>query len=47
MVRDIQPGDKGSSPFDLTAVDGVLFFSAGNETRGRELWRTVRKAKHS
>ncbi len=38
MVRDIQPGDVGSHPHELTAVGGRLFFTADDGVHGDELW---------
>lgn len=45
MVRDLRAGliqDRPASsfPVELTALNGVLFFSADNGIHGRELWRT-------
>ncbi|WP_052518858.1 ELWxxDGT repeat protein [Archangium violaceum] len=39
-VADIFPGVEGSSPHELTAVGGVLFFAARDPEHGDELWRT-------
>ena len=47
LVKDIWPGFRGSKPGDLTAVGGTLYFAARDAKHGRELWRTVKKAKHS
>jgi len=38
LVTDIYPGSGDSYPGYLTAVDGALFFEAGDGTHGRELW---------
>jgi hypothetical protein len=50
LVRDIYPGMTGSHPYDLTNVNGKLYFSASdvgnymyspqtnNGPYGRELW---------
>ena len=40
LVKDINPGADSSSPMELTAVNGVLLFSAddGTGTSRRELW---------
>ena len=45
LVKDINPGvyyqSYGSDPGDLTAVNGILYFSAGDGGEaGRELWRS-------
>lgn len=41
LVRDINPADQmGSQPFELTEVNGILFFSASDMVHGRELWRS-------
>jgi hypothetical protein len=37
-VKDIYPGSSGSSPYNLTDVNGTLFFSA-QDLEGRELWK--------
>jgi ELWxxDGT repeat protein len=45
MVEDaipgggINPGSANSSPSNLANVSGTLYFSAGDSTNGRELWR--------
>ena len=38
LVRDILPGADSSSPCQLTAGDGVLYFTAWDPANGRELW---------
>ena len=38
-VFDIWPGSSGSAPNNLVDVNGILFFSAGDDTAGVELWR--------
>ena len=43
LLKDIQPNlsfPNGSNPLDFTNVNGTLFFSAGDTTLGRELWKT-------
>ncbi|NJL19317.1 MAG: hypothetical protein HC901_03315 [Bdellovibrionaceae bacterium] len=40
MVKDILPGTASSSISNLTAVDGVLFFSANDGMNGTELWKS-------
>lgn len=41
LVRDIYDGTGGSSsPRGLTDVEGTLFFTASDPTRGRGLWRS-------
>ena len=41
LVRDIQPGSKGSTPFRWAGVNGTLFFAADDGTRGFELWTST------
>ncbi len=38
LVRDINPGRKGSFPEGFTGVNGRVFFSAADAANGRELW---------
>src|SRR5262249_36261710 len=38
LVKDIRPGGAGSSPLNLTAFNGLLYFTAGDGAHGRELW---------
>ena len=38
LVRDINPVD-ASTPKNLTAQDGIIYFSADDGTHGEELWR--------
>ncbi|MFM7166835.1 MAG: ELWxxDGT repeat protein [Planctomycetaceae bacterium] len=38
LVRDIQPGDTGSSPEGLTVMGGAVYFWADDGVNGRELW---------
>ncbi|MDJ0719178.1 MAG: DUF4347 domain-containing protein [Prochloraceae cyanobacterium] len=51
LVKDINPvfkagdGGVGSDPLDLTNVNGTLYFSADDETNGRELWKSDGTAK--
>jgi ELWxxDGT repeat protein len=40
MVKDIMPGNDGSTPMSLTVLDGVLYFTAQDNTAGWELWRS-------
>ena len=39
-MKDILPGSGGSSPANLTSVNGILYFTADNGSDGRELWRS-------
>jgi len=39
LVKDIYPGIGGSSPVNLTDVNGTLYFSASDAT-GRKLWKS-------
>jgi ELWxxDGT repeat protein len=52
LVRDINPGDDDglggpddSSPFYLARLGKRIYFSAGDDEHGRELWRTNGKRK--
>jgi ELWxxDGT repeat protein len=40
MVKDIWPGANGSTPDDLTNVNGTLYFEADDGTHGIELWKS-------
>lgn len=40
LVKDIKPGAASAEPFDLTKVNGALFFTADDATHGSELWRS-------
>src|SRR4051812_44840696 len=40
LVKDIRPGNLGSSPQFLTNVNGTLFFRADDGTNGRVLWKS-------
>jgi len=45
MVKDIRtdgedPVPYGSMPYDLTAVNGIVFFTADNAVDGEKLWRS-------
>src|SRR4029453_7706767 len=40
LVKDIRPGDTGSSPAQLTAAGGVLYFTADDGVAGREVWKS-------
>jgi hypothetical protein len=37
-LHDINPGSGSSSPYFLTAMDGILYFRANDGTNGIELW---------
>ena len=41
LVLDLNPGVASSNPTFLLSVDGVVFFSATDGYRGRELWKTT------
>ncbi|MEC8687853.1 MAG: ELWxxDGT repeat protein [Cyanobacteriota bacterium] len=38
FVRDINPGQRSSSPNDFSSINGLLYFSADDGIHGRELW---------
>ena len=38
LVKDINPGVTGSSPFYLTNTGGQVFFQADDGAHGIELW---------
>jgi ELWxxDGT repeat protein len=41
MLKDIYPGAaNGSYPSDFKTINGLLYFTANNNTSGRELWKT-------
>jgi ELWxxDGT repeat protein len=40
LVKDIQPGDKGSSPSSMLTVGDKVYFTADDGVHGLELWRT-------
>lgn len=42
LVRDINIGPTGSSPFNLTKLGGGIFFGADDGLTGKELWRNNR-----
>ncbi|MEG5002090.1 DUF4347 domain-containing protein, partial [Microcoleus sp. B5-C4] len=39
-VKDIKPGDVTSNPYELTNVNGTLYFSGYDGTHGQELWKS-------
>ena len=40
IVRDLNPGASGSSPYNITAYRGSAFFVAWTPAHGAELWRS-------
>jgi len=40
MVKDISTGLVSSEPINLTAINGILYFTAFHEIIGRELWKS-------
>jgi len=40
LVKDIAPGTAGSSPAELTNVNGTLHFRANDRLAGEELWKS-------
>ncbi|MBC7889804.1 MAG: T9SS type A sorting domain-containing protein [Ferruginibacter sp.] len=41
LLKDIYPGDQGSSPdIEIAVLNGFLYFTAERPAEGRELWRT-------
>lgn len=40
LVKDINPGDNGSLPTSLIAMENVLYFAATDGENGKELWRS-------
>lgn len=40
LVREINPGNRGSDPGEFTVFDGALFFQATRPDTGSELWKT-------
>jgi len=40
LLQNIAPGQSSSSPSDLTAFNGAVYFTARNDTTGRELWKS-------
>lgn len=40
LIKDINPGDRGSYPTWLTEESGTLLFVASDNTHGAELWRS-------
>lgn len=40
LVKDIRTGSSNSTPFSLININGTLFFSAYDNTNGRELWKS-------
>ncbi|MBC7923566.1 MAG: T9SS type A sorting domain-containing protein [Ferruginibacter sp.] len=41
LVKEINPPlNRGSNPTQLTSVNGLLYFVAGDDVNGRELWRS-------
>lgn len=40
VLKDIAPGEGGSSPKELTAIGMSLYFNANGGINGREIWKT-------
>lgn len=40
LVKEIRPGNSGSSPEGLVDVNGTLFFRADDGVNGKELWKS-------
>src|SRR5215217_7609545 len=40
LVKDIYAGTTGSLPYDITDVNGTLFFTANEPSSGQELWKS-------
>ena len=40
MLKDISPGETQSNPAGFMVLGGVIYFSAGDETHGWELWKS-------
>ncbi|HYI01666.1 ELWxxDGT repeat protein, partial [Hyalangium sp.] len=40
LVQNIRVGTHGAVPFDLTDVNGTLYFTANDGLHGRELWKS-------
>ncbi len=40
LVKDFNPGSKGSSVHSLTVMNGVLFFAANDGVHGEEMWKS-------
>lgn len=40
LVKNIQPGNGSSEPFELTLLNDTVYFIADDGTNGKELWRS-------
>jgi len=40
MVKDINPGSLGSSPYNFINIGGTLYFTASDGVNGNELWKS-------
>src|SRR6266446_1250777 len=40
LVKDINPGASGSTPKNLTNINGTLWFAANDGSHGTELWKS-------
>jgi len=40
LFKDINPGSGSSSPYNLTNINGTLYFTADDGTNGYELWKS-------
>jgi CSLREA domain-containing protein len=40
LVKDINPGLEGSTPFELIVINDILYFTADDGVHGYELWRS-------